>query len=128
MTGRLFFTLTADCRVSLAKATLEGLLESNSICLFATHYRDVADIRVAPPSSLKYMSFLLDADRPVFQYKLADGVSPSSFAMSVAKSAGMADDIIADSMLGKSVLDGSIGCINTDAELVSKLSRVLQLL
>jgi DNA mismatch repair ATPase MutS len=51
----------------------------------------------------KYMSFSDIGGKIVFQYKLIDGISPSSFAISAARKAGVSEDILNES--------NSIGCV-----------------
>lgn len=101
MTGTKF---KAYSSVALASSVVDELRRPHIITVFSTHFRSVPQ-SVAVKGVRKYMSFSDSGEKIVFQYKLVDGVSPSSFALAAAMRAGIPKDILEEAKMIGSLLD-----------------------
>jgi len=84
--------------IALAKSIIEYIASKiNAFCLFATHYHEITNI-TKDYSSIKayYVSTLKKDDDVIILHKIIPGVSDGSFAIEVAKIAGLPDSIISN--------------------------------
>lgn len=95
-----------DVRISLASSVLNQLRQPHLITIFSTHFRCVPEC-FHIKGSRKYMSFTEISDKIVFQYKLVDGISPSSFAIAAASRAGVPEEILEEAKKVGAFLDAT---------------------
>ena len=74
------------------------------ITIFSTHFRSVPQSTTLK-GARKYMSFTDVGEKIVFQYKLVDGISPSSFALAAAMRAGIPEEILEEAKMIGGFLD-----------------------
>lgn len=78
--------------IAISQAILEHLIEKlNARTIFSTHYLELKEIN---SNSLQKKMMEIEDDPIHFTYKLIDGVAEKSYAINVAKIAGMPQEVI----------------------------------
>lgn len=113
--------------VALAEAVLSELYSDHVLLIFSTHYKALA-LNPNVKGTRKFMRIDELDNQIVYQYKLIDGVSPSSFAGTAALSAGIPIEIVMEAQsISSGLVDtnfSSLCCDSLFDQLCSLLPEV----